>query len=538
MDKAELILFNGNLYTMEPKKPVASAVAVRDGRIIMTGDDREIMAVKGKKTECIDLKGRAVLPGFIDAHTHFIDGGLALYNVQLRDAKNKRDFISRIQEKARDLIKGEWILNGDWDHQGFTEPEMPRKEWIDSVTPENPVCVNRIDKHTVLVNSLALKTAGISSFTDDPQGGKIEKDPGDGEPTGILKDAAIDLVAKIIPEPGIQTKKKAVLRAIEHAHSLGVTSVHDMAYSTKNFDVYMELFQEENLDIRIYLYIPIAAIDRFMEIEAKVPLENKVLKLGGLKGFIDGALGASTALFFEPYRDNPNESGILLSDMYPDGIMEKRLFQADDAGLRVAVHAIGDKANHILIDLMEKVINTNGPRDRRWRIEHVQHIGPDDIKRMSRLGIFASVQPYHSYDDGCWAHVKLGQERIRWSYPFRTLLNQGVKLVCGSDWTVAPLDPFLGIFSAVTRRTRDGKHPEGWIPEEKISLMEAVRGYTVNPAFAEGNENFKGIIAPGKIADIIVLRQDIFKMPAGEIKNNDVIMTVFNGRIVHRQEWT
>lgn len=533
-----MILFNGNLYTMDPKKPVASAVAVRESRIIMTGDDREIMAVKGKQTEIIDLKGRAVLPGFIDAHTHFIDGGLALYDVQLREAADKEDFISRIQEKALDLNKGEWILNGDWDHQSFTEPEMPRKEWIDPVTPENPVCVNRIDKHTVLVNSLALKAAGISSSTKDPQGGKIEKDPRDGEPTGILKDGALDLVSKIIPEPGIQTKKKAVLRAVEHALSLGVTSVHDMAYSTKNFDVYMELLKEGNLNIRICLYIPVAAIDRFLEMSAKVPSENKVLKLGGLKGFVDGALGASTALFFEPYRDNPDESGILLSDMYPDGVMEKRLFQADDAGLRVAVHAIGDKANHILLDIMEKVIKTNGPRDRRWRIEHVQHIHPDDIRRMSRLGILASVQPYHSYDDGCWAHLKLGQDRIRWSYPFRTLLNQGVKLICGSDWTVAPLNPFYGIFSAVTRRTRDGKHPNGWIPEEKISLMEAVRGYTVNPAFAEGNEDIKGILAPGKIADIIVLGQNIFKMPADEIKNNDVIMTIFNGRIVHRQEWT
>jgi predicted amidohydrolase YtcJ len=521
---------------MDPKKTVASALAVKDGRIIMIGDDREIMAVKGKKTECIDLEGKAVLPGFIDAHTHFMDGGLSLNHVQLRDAADKKDFISRIRKKALDLKRGEWILNGDWDHQGFNEPEMPRKEWIDPVTPENPVCVNRIDKHTVLVNSLALKAAGISSYTNDPQGGKIEKDPVDGEPTGILKDAAIDLVTGILPEPGMQTKKTAVLRAVEHAHSLGVTSVHDMAYSTENFEVYRQLLQDGNLDIRICLYIPIAAIDRFMEMAEKVPSGNRVLKLGGLKAFVDGALGASTALFFEPYLDNPDESGIFLSDMYPDGIMEKRLFLADEAGLDVAVHAIGDRANHILIDLMEKVINSNGPRDRRWRIEHVQHIGPDDIARMSRLGIFASVQPYHAYDDGCWAHLKLGQERIRWSYPFQTLLNQGVKLVCGSDWTVAPLNPFLGIFSAVTRKTRDGKHPNGWIPEEKISLIEAVRGYTVNPSFAEGSEDFKGILAPGKIADIIVLRHDIFKMPADEIKNNEVILTIFNGRIVYSKE--
>ena len=536
MDRAELILFNGNLYTMDPKKPMVTALAVKDGRIIMTGDDREILAVKGKHTECIDLEGKAALPGFIDSHTHFIDGGLALNNVQLRDAEDKEDFISRIYKKALDLKKGEWILNGDWDHQGFMEPEMPRKEWIDPVTPENPVCVNRIDKHTVLVNSLALKTAGISRNTMDPQGGKIENDPVDGEPTGILKDAAIDLVSRIFPEPGIHTKKQAVLRAVEHAHSLGVTSVHDMAYSIENFDVYRHLLQEGSLNIRVCLYIPIAAIDSFVDMAGKVPSGNQLLKLGGLKAFVDGALGASTALFFEPYKDNPAESGILLSDMYPDGIMEERLFLADDAGLNVAVHAIGDKANHILIDLMEKVIKTNGQRDRRWRIEHAQHICPDDIARMSHLGIIASVQPYHAYDDGCWAHIKLGQERIRWSYPLKTLLDHGVKLVCGSDWTVAPMDPFLGIFSAVTRKTRDGKHPDGWIPEEKISLIGAVRGYTINSAFVEGSEDSKGMLAPGKLADIIVLKQDIFKSPADEIKNNNVILTIFNGRIVYRQD--
>ncbi len=536
MEKADLILFNGTVYTMNPARPRAAAIAIRDGQILTAGDDQEIMVFKGVKSECIDLGGKAVLPGFIDAHTHFLDGGMALSDVQLRGAVDKEDFVSRIQSKTKDLKPGEWILNGDWDHQGFIEPELPRKEWIDPVTPENPVCINRIDKHTFLVNSLALKAAGINRHTDSPQGGKIEKDIGDGEPTGILKDAAINLVSRIIPEPGIQAKKEAALRAVAHAHSLGVTSIHDMAYSTDNFDVYSELLRAGDLNIRVYLYIPIAAINEFRERERSVPEKNRRFKLGGLKAFVDGSLGASTALFFEPYLDNPTEKGILISDMYPEGIMEKRLFQADNEKLQVAVHAIGDRANHIILDIMEKVITANGHRDRRWRIEHTQHIIPDDITRMGRLGIIASVQPYHSYDDGCWAHLKIGQERVRWSYPFRSLLQAGVKIACGSDWTVAPLNPLLGIFSAVTRKTRDGKHPDGWIPEEKISLEEAVKGFTVNPAFVEGSEDFKGMIAPGKIADIVVLNQDIFSIPSNEIENAEVFMTVFEGHIVYQKK--
>lgn len=536
MVKADLILFNGNVYTMNPSMPQAAAVAIKDSKILKAGGNQETMAFRGKKSECIDLNGKAVLPGFIDAHTHFLDGGIALSNVQLRGAVDKEDFISRIRRKALDLKLGEWILNGDWDHQGFAVPEMPKKEWIDPVTPENPVCINRIDKHTVLVNSLALKAAGINCHTDSPQGGKIEKDPMDGEPTGILKDAAIDLVTRIIPEPGIQVKKKAVLKAVGHAHSLGVTSVHDMAYSTDNFDVYSELLREGDLNIRICLYIPIAAIDEFWERARTLPKENKRLKLGGLKAFVDGALGASTALFFEPYLDNSKEKGIFMPDMYPEGIMEQRLFQADNDKLQVAVHAIGDRANHIILDLMEKVFNTNSQRDRRWRIEHAQHILPEDIARMGRLGVIASVQPYHAYDDGCWAHLKIGRERIRWSYPFQSLLNAGIKIACGSDWTVAPLNPLLGISSAVTRKTRDGKHQNGWIPEEKISLEEAVKGFTVNPAFVEGDEDFKGMIAPGKIADIVVLKQDIFSISVDEIENAEVFMTVFDGRVVYRKE--
>ncbi|MBN2246586.1 MAG: amidohydrolase [Candidatus Aminicenantes bacterium] len=535
MEKADLILFNGKVYTMDSTKPKAAAIAIREGKILMVGDDQEILSL-GSRTEGIDLNGKAVLPGFSDAHTHFLDGGMALSDVQLRGAVDRDDFIFRIRSKAQDLKPGEWILNGDWDHQGFAEPELPRKEWIDPVTPGNPVCINRIDKHTVLVNSLALKAAGINRHTDSPPGGKIEKDPVAGEPTGILKDAAINLVSRIIPEPGIQAKKQAVLRAAGHAHSLGVTSVHDMAYSTENFEVYSELLQEGNLNIRVCLYLPIAAMNEFRERAKTVPEQNNRFKLGGLKAFVDGSLGASTALFFEPYLDNPTEKGILISDMYPEGIMEKRLFQADNEKLQVAVHAIGDRANHIILDIMEKVITTNGQRDRRWRIEHTQHIIPDDIIRMGRLGIIASVQPYHAYDDGCWAHLKIGRERVRWSYPFRSLLHAGVKIACGSDWTVAPLNPLLGIFSAVTRKTRDGKHPDGWIPEEKISLEEAVKGFTVNPAFVEGSEDFKGTIAPGKIADIVVLNQDIFSIPADGIENAEVFMTVFDGHIVYQKK--
>jgi predicted amidohydrolase YtcJ len=529
---ADLIFYNGRIYTVDPQLPWAEAVAVKGNRILAVGTSQEMLEHKGEDTRVEDLQGRLMLPGFIDSHTHFLNGGFALTSILLRDAGSKEEFIARIAQKARELEPGEWILNGDWDQTQFDPPELPKKEWIDAVTPDNPVCVNRLDGHMVFVNSLALKLAGITRETAVPQGGVMVLDPATGDPTGILKDDAMDLVSRHIPEPSPAEKKRAAQRALTHAASLGVTSIHEMAY-LDNFQVYAELLEENKLTSRLVVYIPISEVDRFPHQTSTGSPE--LLKIGGLKGFVDGSLGSFTALFFDPYSDNPQKSGIMVSDMYPKGIMEERIRKADTAGLQVAIHAIGDKANHIILDIFESVMKAGAVRDRRWRVEHAQHLTEEDIARFGKLQVLASVQPYHAIDDGRWAEVKIGAERAITTYAFRSLQEAGSVLACGSDWTVAPLDPIGGIYAAVTRRTLDDRNPEGWIPAEKISLEDAIQGYTLNGAYAEFSETEKGSIEAGKLADLVVLDRNLFEIPPEEIIAAKVWMTVFNGEILYRQ---
>ncbi len=531
---ADLVLLRGAVWTGSPALPWAEAVAIRGESVLAVGKNRDAERFIGPKTQVIELAGQLALPGFIDNHTHFLEGGFSLLRIQLRDAKSREEFVSRIEEKARQLGKGEWILNGDWDHQQFNPPELPRREWVDAVTPDNPVCVNRHDGHMVLANSLALQLAGITRTTVAPPGGEILKDPVTGEPTGILKDAAIDLVARVIPQPSLEAKLEAAQAALRHAAECGVTTVHDMA-DAENFEVYQALLKEKKLTCRIFLYLPVTEVDLLARLRLKTPFGNDWLKIGGLKGFVDGSLGSSTALFFEPYGDNPGQTGLLHSQMFPEGIMDKRIAAADKAGLQVAIHAIGDKANAIILGIFERTILSHGPRDRRWRVEHAQHLRPEDIARMGRLGIIASVQPYHAIDDGRWAEGKIGPERCRTTYAFRSLLDAGVRLACGSDWPVAPLNPLTGIYAAVTRRTLDGRHPEGWFPEQKITLEEAVRGYTVEGAYVEFAEDRKGSIEARKLADIVILDRNIFEIPSEKIIDAQVVMTIVGGRIVHQK---
>ena len=534
-EMADLALINGVVWTVNPEQPKAEAVAVKGDKIIKVGSTKEIKKLVGADSEIIDLKGDLMLPGFIDSHTHFLDGGFALMSVDLREARSKDEFVEKISEKALDLNNEGWILNGNWDHQQFSPPELPRKEWIDNITPHNPVCVKRHDGHMVLVNSLALRIAGITKNTPSPKGGEILKDSLTGEPTGILKDAAMNIVFKFIPEPSLEKKMKAAERSLKYAVENGVTSIHDMA-TFSNFKVYQELLKRSKLITRLTLYIQITENENFGILPQNKSSENSYLKLGGLKGFVDGSLGSSTALFFEPYTDDPSKSGLLSEHMFPEGIMEKRIDLADKAGLQVAIHAIGDKANHIILDIFENVIKQNGERDRRWRIEHAQHLLPEDIERMGKLGILASIQPYHAIDDGRWAEKKIGKERCRYTYAFKSLLDKGVRLACGSDWAVAPLVPISGIYAAVTRQTTDGKNPLGWIPEEKISLEEAIKGYTLNGAYADFSEKIKGSVEEGKLADLVVLSDNVFEIPADEIKDTYVKITIINGKIVYEKQ--
>ena len=536
-DMLDSILINAKVWTGNPAQPWAEAVAIRGDRVLAVGPASEVRRRVRPEAATIDLKGGLVLPGFIDSHTHFLNGGFSRLSIQLRGARSREDFIGRIAAYAKKLDKGKWILNGDWDQTQFDPPELPRREWIDAVTPDNPVFVNRMDAHMGLANSLALKISGITKGTPVPEGGEIFKDPRTGEPTGILKDAAMDLVTRHVPEPSVKEKLRAAEEALGLASSFGVTSLTDMA-DASTFEVYQELLKQGRLTCRLSVYIPITEAGLLERLKSGTPLENGYLRIGGLKGFVDGSLGSATALFFEPYADNPGSTGIFNEMMLPEGTMDRRIQEADRAGLQVAVHAIGDRANAILLDIFGQAIKVGSPRDRRWRVEHAQHIRPSDFERFGRLGLIASVQPYHAVDDGRWAEKKIGPERIKTTYAFRSLLDSGAILAFGSDWTVAPLDPLTGIYAAVTRRTIDGRNPRGWIPEQKITLEEAVRGYTTGGAYAEFAEKEKGSLEPGKLADLVVLDKNIFDLGPDSIPQAKCVLSIVGGRVVYEAHKT
>ena len=532
---ADLIITNANVHTMDERRPVAKAVAVYGNRIVAVGSAEEIRRLAGARTRIIDAGGRLVLPGFNDSHVHFLSGGFQLSSVDLRDANNPQEFAERIRRFVAKVPKGRWITGGDWDHERWPGAPLPTKELIDAFTPETPVFVNRLDGHMALANTLALKMAGVTRETKDPPGGLIVRDPKTGEPTGILKDAAMSFVYKVIPEPSFEEKLAAARAATEHAAKLGITSVQDMS-AGDDVGVYQSLLEQGHLKTRIYAVSPLPDWERVARVGVRKAFGSDMLRIGGLKGFADGSLGSTTALFFEPYNDAPATSGLPGPEMFPEGVMLERTSKADRAGLQVMFHAIGDRANDEILTIFERASKENGANDRRFRIEHAQHIRPQDIPRFGRNRVIASMQPYHAIDDGRWAEKRIGYQRARTTYAFRSLLDAGALLAFGSDWTVAPLDPLFGIYAAVTRRTLDGRHPGGWIPEQKITVEEAVRAYTVGSAYAEFADSVKGTIAPGKLADMVILTRDIFRIDPAEIEKTRVHMTLMDGRIVYEAQ--
>jgi predicted amidohydrolase YtcJ len=532
---ADLVIVNANVHTLDRTRPLVEAVAVFGNRIAAVGTSAEIRKLAGATTRIIDAGGALVLPGFNDAHVHFIDGGSHLASVQLRDAANPQEFAERIRQFAAKTPKGRWITGGDWDHERWPGAPLPTKELIDKFTPDHPVFVNRLDGHMSLANSAALKLAGVTRETKDPDGGLIVRDPQTGEPTGVLKDAAMSFVYAKIPDASFDEKLEAARAATEHAASLGVTSVQDMSTGS-DVGVLQTLAARGELKTRIYAVSPLPQWERLSRTGMRAVFGSDMLRVGGLKGFADGSLGSTTALFFEPYNDAPATRGLPSDEMFPEGEMLKRVEGADRSGLQVMIHAIGDSANDQILSIYERVAKSNGARDRRFRIEHAQHIRAQDIARFGRGGVIASMQPYHAIDDGRWAEKRIGHERARTTYAFRSLLDAGAHLAFGTDWYVAPLNPMFGIYAATTRRTLDGKNPQGWIPEQKITVAEAVSAYTVGSAYAEFAEHTKGTLTPGKLADIVILSQDIFRINPVEIERTKVRLTIMDGKVVYEDK--
>lgn len=530
-EQADAIFVNGVVWTGDPAAPRAEAVAVRKGRIMAVGTSGEIASLAGSSTRRVNLGGRLMVPGFIDNHTHFTSGGFQLLGIDLRSARTREEFARLIGRKAADA-PGRWITGGDWDHDAWPDGALPTKELVDPMTASTPVFVQRYDGHMALANSAALAAAGITRAIADPPGGTIVRDAR-GDPTGVLKDAAMDLVYRILPDPSEQERVEAARAALAEARRLGVTSIQDVS-STADVELYRKLRAQGELTARMYCRLPISLADTLIGQGVRSGSGDAWIRTGALKAFADGSLGSSTALFCEPYLSDPSTCG-LPSDILMDGRLESWALRADRVGLQLTVHAIGDSANKRVLDLVETLIERNGRRDRRFRIEHAQHVRPADFERFARLGVIASVQPYHAIDDGRWAEGRIGRDRCRTTYPFRSFLDHGVITCFGSDWTVGPLNPLEGIYAAVTRRTTDGKNPGGWVPEEKITVEEALRAYTVTNAYAAFEEKEKGSITPGKHADLVVLSENILVLPPERLAGVCVELTIVDGKVVYRK---
>ena len=528
---ADLIITNAKIWTVDKSLPMAQAVAVIGDRIVAVGSDTDVDAWQGPQTHVIDGGGKLLLPGFNDAHVHFVSGGMQLDNIQLNDAATPAEFARRIGERAKVTANGEWILGGNWDETKWNPPNLPTKELIDALTPDTPVFVSRYDGHMGLANSMALRLAGITAQTPDPPGGTVVRDA-QGNPTGALKDAATDYIDKVIPPLTHDQRVKIVKRALAHAASVGVTSVQHMVASYEDLGVYSELLQRSELTTRIYAAPSITHVEDLAKLGIGHAFGGPYLRVGALKAFADGSLGSGTAYFYEPFLNQGNNRGLLSDEMHPISLMRDRYLKADTAGLQICTHAIGDEGISTILDLYAELIKAHGETDRRLRIEHAQHMAAKDFERFAQLHVIASVQPYHGIDDGRFAESHIGHDRASRTYAFRTFLDHGVRLAFGTDWEVAPLNPMLTVYAAVTRATLDGKNPNGWFPEQKLSVGEAIEAYTLGSAYAEFQEKEKGSITPGKLADMVLLSDDIFTIAPEKIRDVRVLKTFVGGRIV------
>jgi predicted amidohydrolase YtcJ len=524
--RADSVYVNGQFWTGDVSNPVATVVAIKDGKIIYVGDDANLYSA----TETIDLEGKWGYPGFSDNHTHFLSAGYGLSSVQLKDAMTKEEFINRIREFSASHPGDSWILEGSWDHENWGG-ELPSTKWIDSVTGEHPLFISRYDGHMAFANSKAMKLAGITAATSSPAGGVLVKDA-QGEPTGIFKDAAMNLILKAVPEPTEAQLDEYLVAATTHALSKGVTHVNDMGSygGWKDLETYRRAAAAGNMKLRMYSFVPLATwqqLDSFVQKNGK---GDDMVHWGGLKGYVDGSLGSTTAWFHQPYLDDPHSHGLSITDTAD---LRKWVLGADKAGLHVAVHAIGDKANDFILGVYGEARKENGERDRRFRVEHAQHVTTAAIDNFAGQQVVASMHPYHLVDDGIWAYKRLDTNRLKGTYAFRSMLNKQVMVTFGSDWPVAPVDPLLGIYAAVTRRTGDNKNPDGWYPAEKMTVEEAIRAYTSGNAYASYLDGKVGVIKVGNYGDFTVLDQDIQNMAPEKIREVKVLHTIVNGMHVY-----
>ncbi len=531
---ADLIVVNGRVYTVDDGHPMVTAFAVKDGRFLFAGSEREVRTLASARTRVIDAHGNTVVPGLVDAHAHLLGLGNALRNVQLQGSKTYEEVIARVVERAKTAKPGEWILGRGWDQNLWPDKKFPTHEALTKAVPDNPVVLTRIDGHARLANAAAMKAAGITAATKDPSGGRIERES-DGAPTGVFVDNANSLVDRAIPDPSTSEITDAILAAVADANKYGLIGIHDAGVGKQTIDIYESLARQGRYNLRNYVLVAGdgADVNHYTAIGPRSALYNGHVWVRAIKLYADGALGSRGAALLAPYSDDPKNSGLLVT---PPAELQRISTLALRRGFQVGVHAIGDRGNRIVLDAYEAALKAVPTADHRFRIEHAQIISPEDIPRFAKLGVIPSMQASHQTSDMRWAETRVGPERIKGAYAWRSLLNTGVIIPDGSDFPVEEVNPLISFHSAVSRQDGTNWPEGGWYPEEKMTRTEALKAMTIWPAYAAFQEKVMGSITPGKYADFVILDKDIMTVPNSEILSTQVISTWIGGKAVYTRK--
>ena len=531
-ESADRIFINTSIYTLNPANETANSIAVKNGRILFVGDEEKSYEYSNENTEILDLKGKTLIPGLADAHAHIGGTGKFLQSLNFYGTASASEIISMVRSAVNRTPPGEWIEGRGWDQNDWQVKKFPTSGLLDKVAPNNPVVLSRVDGHAYWVNQKVLDLAGITSAAPEPDGGRIVRLPGTNKPSGILVDNAMLLIDDIKPEPTYELKKRRIVQSLSYSLKLGLTTIHDAGSDSDEIKIYKELALEGKLNPRVYVMLndDEKLKEKYFEIGPQIGLFDNHLTIRAIKLYADGALGSRGALLLEPYSDDPENSGLSVT---PESDLRKRFAEGIKHGFQIATHAIGDSGNHLILDIVEENLEGELQNDHRSRIEHAQVISLDDIQRINRLGVVPSMQPTHCTSDMYWAEDRIGSERIKGAYAWRKLLDTGVVIPGGSDSPVESINPLWGIYAAVTRQAHEGYPEGGWHPEERMTMIEAVKMFSAWAAYASFEEDIKGTIEVGKLADFTILSKDIFKEDPTELLETKVLMTVVGGEILY-----